>query len=315
MEKWQYHNKKMIELRKIYQKVSKQTQNKLQEIIDTFKFSFDTLYNIADKKTKNRVNTYIEEWKDKDLLTEYFGMLAKNIYSKTRVKNSEILELLIYSAYIEEQSKLQESELNIFKDVTNYYYKQGQEEVNDTLKKNRRKQVSVIPDAIFLALLNTPNSKGYIWKDYIQATIKFNAEQIYRQIIIDMQQEKELKIDSDIYQVIIKKQQNTKLCINEDKISGAVDNQLIGMNNLAKADGMVSIDEEAEVTFISDMCEHVTEMCSNMNGMKFKVNGENEFDRYYGETQKELRWVRVKCKGLKLGINLPPIRTSLSLMP
>ena len=61
MDNWQYHDKKMKELKQLYLKVSKQTQNKLQEIIDTFKFDFDTLYNIADTNTKKRVNTYIEE--------------------------------------------------------------------------------------------------------------------------------------------------------------------------------------------------------------------------------------------------------------
>ena len=64
---------------------------------------------------------------------------------------------MIYGAYIEEQSKVEEKELNIFKDVANYYYKQGQEEVNKAL--NKKKVVSVIPDAIFLALMNIPNAK------------------------------------------------------------------------------------------------------------------------------------------------------------
>lgn len=157
MNNWQYHDNKMIELKKIYNKVSKQTQNRLQEIFDSIDFDFNNLYNIADSKTKKRINTYIEEWKDKGILTGYFGTLAKNIYSRTRVKNSEILELLIYGAYIEEQSKVEEKELNTFKDVANYYYKQGQEEVNKTL--NKKKVVSVIPDAIFLALMNIPNAK------------------------------------------------------------------------------------------------------------------------------------------------------------
>lgn len=157
MNNWQYHDNKMIELKKIYNKVSKQTQNRLQEIFDSIDFDFNNLYSIADTKTKKRVKTYIEEWNDKELLKGYFGMLAKNIYKRTRVKNSEILELLIYGAYIEEQSKVEEKELNTFKDVANYYYKQGQEEVNKTL--NKKKVVSVIPDAIFLALMNIPNAK------------------------------------------------------------------------------------------------------------------------------------------------------------
>lgn len=159
MDLWQYHDKKMIELKNVYNRVSKQTQNRLQEIFDSIDFNFNNIYNMADKKLKNKINIYIEEWQDKGLLTGYFGMLAKNIKNKTRVKNSEILELLIYSAYIEEQNKLNETELNIFKDVANFYYQEGQEEVNKTLPKDKRKIVSVIPDAIFLTLIDMPNVK------------------------------------------------------------------------------------------------------------------------------------------------------------
>lgn len=308
MEYWQYHNKKIKELKQVYRKISKQTQNKLQEMFDTFDFNFDNLYSIADSKTKNRVNIYIEEWKDKGLLTGYFGMLANNIYKRTRVKNSEILELIIYGAYIEEQNKLNETELNIFKDVANYYYQQGQQEVNNTLPKKKRKIVSVIPDAIFLALLDMPNAKGYVWKQYIEAIVKYNAEQIYRQMTIDLQQQNKPDITNNIYQNIIKKQQNTKLNINNDKISGDIDLTLIGINNMAKVEGIKILDSKARCMFVSDMCENVTTMCSNMNGYIFNVDDWNEFDRWYGETAKELRIERIKVKGLVLGINLPPIR-------
>ena len=41
----------------IYQRTSKQTQNKLQEIFDTFSFTTENIYNIADNKTKKRINT------------------------------------------------------------------------------------------------------------------------------------------------------------------------------------------------------------------------------------------------------------------
>lgn len=308
MEYWQYHNQKIKELKQIYNRISKQTQNRLQEIFDNFNIDFEHLYNIADNKTKNKINIYIEEWRDKGLLRGYFGMIAKNIYNKTRVKNNEILELLIYSAYIEEQSKLEKTELNTFKDVANYYYKQGQEEVNNTLLKKKRKKVSVIPDAIFLALLDMPNAKGYIWKQYIESIVKYNAEQVYRQATIDLQQRKELDITNDIYQNIIKRQQNSKLSIKDDKISGDTDLTLIGINNMAKVEGIKSLNKNAKVRFISDMCEHVTPMCSNMNNYIFNVNDCNEFDRWYGETAKDLKIERIKINGLVLGINLPPIR-------
>ena len=308
MDNWNYHDKQMIKLKQLYTRTSKQTQNKLQEIIDTFKFNFDTLYNIADTKTKNRVNTYIEEWKDKGLLTGYFGTLAKNIYSRTRVKNSEILELLIYGAYIEEQNKIQEQELNIMYDDVNYYYQEGQQEVNDTLPKKERKPINILKWALFLALLDQPNAKGYIFEQYIEVTIKYNADQIYRQMTIDLQQQNEIDITNDIYQNLLKKQGNYRLNIKDGKaVSGNIDVTLIGLNNMAKVEGIKLIDKDAECLFISDLCEHVTDMCSNMNLYKFKVNDWNSFDRWYGETAKDLKIERVKVKGLVLGINLPPI--------
>lgn len=288
--------------------MNQQTQNRLQEIIDTFNFTFDNFYKIADNKTKSRVNIYVEEWKEKDLLKGYFGVLANNIYRRTRVKNSEILELLIYSAYIDEQNELDKHEKKIMYEEVNYYYKQGQEEVNSTLPKNKRKKVSIIPDAIFLDLLDTPNSKGYIWRQYIEAITRYNAEQIYRQITIDLQQQNKPDIMNDIYQNIIKKQQNSKLNINNNKISGDIDITLIGLNNMAKVEGIRKCDSKARCQFISDKCENVTMMCSNMDGMIFKINDWNEFDRWYGETIKGLRLERIKIKGLVLGVNLPPIR-------
>lgn len=274
----------------------------MQEIFDTFNFSFEKLYNIADIKTKKRINTYISEWKEKGLLTGFFGMLAKKIYNRNRVKNSEILELLIYSAYIEEQSKLNETELNVFKDVANYYYNEG---INEVQTANRKqKNYSVIPDAIFLALLDIPNSKGYVWKQYIEAIIKFNADQIFRQTLINIQQGKELKIDSDTYQNIIKKQQNAKLNINGEKISGDVDLTLIGINNQAKIEGIYSFDDKAKVKFVAVHDDRTTEMCKSLDGQKFYVHDWNEFYRYSKTNDSTVKY---RCYGLITGLNCPPI--------
>ena len=129
MNIWNYHDTKMQELKQLYNKISKQTQNRLQEIFDTFNLTTENIYNIADNKTKKRINTYIEQWKEQGLLknNSYFIALANNIYTRTRVKNSEILELLIYSAYIEEQSKLEEKEKQIMYEDANYYYEERTE--------------------------------------------------------------------------------------------------------------------------------------------------------------------------------------------
>ena len=124
---WEIHDNYMKQLKQLYNKTSRQTQLRLQELLDTFDFTSENIYNIADNKTKKRINTYIEQWKEQKLLIGYFGVLANNIYKRTRVKNSEILELLIYSAYIEEQSKLDEYENLIMYEDANYYYEERTE--------------------------------------------------------------------------------------------------------------------------------------------------------------------------------------------
>lgn len=323
---WEQHDNYMKQLKQLYNKISRQTQLRLQEIFDMFNFTSENIYDIADNKTKRRINTYIEQWKEQGLLknNNYFSVLVNNIYRRTRVKNSEILELLIYSAYVEEQSKLEEQEKQIMYEDANYYYQEGQKEVD------KKKKPSIIPMALFLALLDQPNYSGFTWEQYIQITMQYNAQQIYKQVILSLQQQKTLEINSSEFQSIIKRQNNQKLNMNGDKISGATDLQTIGLNNLAKVEGITKAvngnaqlndskdnggvtitnndTDDIKVRFIAVEDDKTTLMCDSLNNQIFNVHKENVFDRYYGETQKELRLQRIRCKGLVLGLNLPPIQ-------
>lgn len=55
---WKQHDNYMRQLKQLYNKTSKQTQNRLQELFDTFDFTSENIYNIADNKTKKK-NKYI----------------------------------------------------------------------------------------------------------------------------------------------------------------------------------------------------------------------------------------------------------------
>lgn len=124
-----------------------------------------------------------------------------------------------------------------------------------------------------------------------------------------MQQQKDLEIDSSEFQTIINRQNNQKLNINNDKISGAMDLQMIGLNNLSKVEGIKSTTEDnSKVRFIAVEDDKTTLMCDSLNNQEFYINKENVFDRFYGENQKELKLQRVRCNGLVLGLNLPPIQ-------
>lgn len=299
---WQFHDSKMLELKSIYKRKDKQLQNKLQDIFNRFNIEFSEIYNIADSKIKEMTDIYIEELEDNNLLTGMFGIMAKNIKNRKRVKYSEILLLMIYGIYQEEQKKLDEIELKIIKEEANYYYQQGQKEVN----KNRR--VSNITDTLLFSLLAIPDSKGYVWEDYKEGIKKYNAEQIYRQVIINLQQGNKLDISQVDYQNILKKQQNSKLSINtkEDdiKISGSIDNLLIGIDNQAKIEGIKEFDENAIVKIVAVHDEKTTEMCKSLDNQFFYVHDWNEFERYSDANKKIMKY---KCFGLIVGLNCPPI--------
>lgn len=222
-------------------------------------------------------------------------MLANNLYKRTTVKNSEILELLIYSAYIEEQQKLDEYENLIMYEDANYYYEEGQREVE------KKRKPSILTMALFLALLDQPNYSGLTWKQYIETTIQYNVQQIYKQAVLDMQQQKDLEIDSSEFQTIINRQNNQKLNINNDKISGAIDLQMIGLNNMAKVEGIKAVaGDNIKVRFIAVEDEVTTKMCNSLDEQIFNVNGYNEFKRYYGNSSKKLEFKQFKVYGLVL---------------
>ena len=303
-EYWKFHDEQIKKLKNIYNKINNQTKTRLQEIFKGLEINSNNIYNIASKKTKNMINEKIEEWKNKKLLKGYFGFLANNIYNRTRVKNNEILELLIYSAYIEEQEKLNSYENKIIYDDLNYYYRLGQEEVNNTLSRNKKRQIIDLTDMLFLSLLSMPTSTGYEFEKYKQNIVKINSDNLYKQVVIDIQQNKGLDIDNIEIQNILKRQLNSKININGDKISGAIDLQLIELNNNSKLEGIKRIDEDAKVKFIAVEDESTTKMCESLNGQIFNVHDWNTFYRY---SKTNDRITKYKCFGLVRGLNLPPI--------
>ena len=111
--------------------------------------------------------------------------------------------------------------------------------------------------------------------------MQYNTQQTYKQAILNMQQQKGLEIDSSEFQTIINRQNNQKLNTNNDKISGAVDLQMIGLNNLAKVEGIKGVTEDnSKIRFIAVEDDKTTLMCDNLNNKEFYINKENIFDRY-----------------------------------
>lgn len=227
----------------------------------------------------------------------YFGNQANNIYRRKRVKNSDILELFIYFALTEEDDDLNSKERDIFYDVASYYYKEGQRQAG-------KKKPSPLSEVAFLTLMSMPNSAGYTWEEYKGSSTLRNVYELYRLAVQSIQQGVKPDAFSDLFKQMIQKQQNRKLKIKDGKISGYVDLTIIGINNEALAEGMLSVDSDAKVKFIAVMDDRTTNMCESLDGQVFNVHGWNEFKRYSASNMTDKTY---KCYGLVLGLNLPPI--------
>ena len=289
MEYWKYHDVNMRRLLRIYKDQNSEIYNRVKEAIDTFKI--DDIYAVLDYGAKKRLNTYILEWKRKKLLKGDFGERAEKILNRNTVTYRELLELFIYKAYLDIEH---DKELDILRDSVTYYFIVGEQEA---IKENKgKKLISVIPDAIFLALLDAPTSIGYSFNDYMRITTTNNANQLYRNIISNYYNNLDETIKSTL-----DKQLNNKININEekDKISGQIDNISIGIENLAKIRGILEIDPDAKYKFVAVQDERTTKMCKSLDGQIFSINGENKFKRYSKETDSIREFT---CKGMVVRI-------------
>ena len=189
---------------------------------------------------------------------------------------------------------------NLCKRKKSTRHNQGIEEIKPKKKKKR----SLTWEYIW-SLLTLPNIKGDKWTTYIEAIVLTYSQEIKRQAMIHLQQNRELDIYDNAFQNIIKKQQNKYLSINSDKYSGALDIQTMEIGNqaLLKA-GKDYGDKRLKARFIAEIDNRTTEMCQSMDNLIFNVNDWNTFHRYSDD---DGRIINYTVYGLEAGVNLPPI--------
>ena len=303
MDRWKTTDEKLKEMLKKYNKLNKRTQDKIQEVFDSIDFNGQNLFDIASKSTLDKVNRKIEEYTENNEINEYTRYRINKIYRKSRIRNNEVLDFLIFMCFLEERDKLTLYEEEMFHEISNVEYKKAQKEVYDLKKED--KKVTSISSNTYNKLLSSPNPKGYIWDEYILATLLFNSEQIYRQALIELKQNKVLDIANDVYQNILKAQRNRYLSIKDGEVtSGDLELQALYMVNSSIKEGYIKADSNAKVRFIAEMDKRTTDMCETLNNQIFNVNDWNTYQRWSAADDK---MVVYKTFGLEAGANLPPI--------
>lgn len=298
--RWKYTDDRLKEYLKVYKKISLRTQDNIQDIFNSISYNYVDLNKPISAAQRKKLNRIIDEWDENGLLNGYFKFKVEEIIKKRYITNEEMLDVLIWGAYVKERSQLEKYEQQLFIDVSNDLYNQGIDEINPKRKKHWS-----LTWAYIWSLLTLPNIKGDKWTTYVEAIALTYAKEIKRQTMINLQQNKKLNILDDVFQNIIKKQHNKYLSINVDKISGTLDSQVVEIANqsLLKAGEDIG-NKQLQVRFIAEVDKRTTDMCLSMNNMLFNVNDWNRFYRYSASDGKNVFYT---VKGLKSGVNLPPI--------
>jgi hypothetical protein len=298
--RWNYTDLKLKDYLRIYKKTNLKTQDNIQDIFNGIDFNYMDLNKPISNNQRKKLSRVVDEWKQLELLKGYFEYKVIEILNKRYITNQEMLSILLWGAFVKERSQLDEYEEVLFTEIGQDLYKQGIDEIKPTKKK----KWSLTWEYIW-SMLCLPNVKGSSWITYIEALALTNAQEIERQTIIQLQQNKKPNIEDDVFKNILKKQQNRYISINDDKISGALDSQVVEIANksLLKAGEDVG-QKNLRARFIAEIDDRTTKMCDGMNGMLFYVNDWNRFYRYSDDDKRDVLYT---IKGLEVGANLPPI--------
>lgn len=284
-----------------YKKMDKQlkeTQKKYKnaqtEFSDTLQGVFDELNTLNSQvistDTQNRLKRKYERYRGFDLFVSSF---IAYLVTKKRITLEEITETEILIAV----DKLYKQYDDINKSVFPEYVKDGYENCLEDIKKKRVR--TDIKKIINKQLKSTANGSTY--KSYMSGRIISDMQQIKKQAMVTMSQNKPLDIKD--FMKILERQNKQMLKTKDDKFSGFMEYQAEVMYNAGYKQACEDYDV-GEVMFIGISDNRQTEMCGSLDGQKFKVKGDNTFRRYF-DSEGGVKEITVK--GLEQGINLPPI--------
>lgn len=269
--------------------------NTLDDVIDVFNsldITYKDLNKPISKAEKRKLDKKIKEWKKQGLLVGYFAYLVS---SKKVYTYSDLIEILLYGIYSNEEKEVNELSKTIFTEVANDIYIQATEESPVKPKKSFS-----LTWAYIWSLLCIP-SYNKTWDEYLKLLTLTNQQELYKQVIGMIQQNKQIK-EEDL-QTLIKKQTNRILSINDDKYSGVLSDTCRVLGNQVYIEPFKE-EKQLQVRFIAEIDDRTTKMCKSMDNMLFFVNDINKFYRYSDYDKKEVLYT---VKGLELGVNLPPI--------
>lgn len=291
-KRWEKTDKTLNDYLRKFNSLGIKAMDNLIEMFDNLDITYSDLNKSISRNEKRKLDRKIKEWKKQGILTGYFAYL---ITSKKNLTYSDLLEILIYGIYAEQEQEVNNLSNEVFEIVAEDIYIQA---INEIPIKPKKK-FSLTWEFIWSLLwIPTYNKR---WEDYLKILTMTAQQEVYKQVIGTIQQRNRLEEKNLL--PIIKKQINRIISINDGKFSGVLSDTSRLVGNKVYIEPFKE-EKDLQVRFIAEIDSRTTKMCQGMNNMLFNVNDWNRFYRYSDLDKKDVYYV---VKGLEIGINLPPI--------
>ena len=282
--RWRKTEQALRKAQPLIYKAYRQLGDELLSMLKDIGFTYEKLNSMVSPKVRQYVTDRIEEWSDLGLNTGYLNYL---ISTHTWTYKS-VLKLLIFGLYARKFRRIRRISNDVFKISAVDAYTQS---VSDRQADGfALLTLGAILSFALMPILQTT----YI--EYLDGVILSQTEEMESFLIVQSQH---IEIDPNAMKIIIIRQSNRILKVNKDKYSGGLDDATRSVSNTA-----YTYDSDQQVRFVAELDEKTTAMCRSLNGQIFNVNGENVFRRY---SHANGGVIEVRCKGLVLGLNMPPI--------
>lgn len=283
--------------------ITRELKDNIQDVLNRMDISYDELMNWASVKTRAYLIRKAENILAQDI-SGYTRYVISKYTARKKLKNKDVLLALLIICYEEKSVRLQTNELELFRNIAEESFMQGQKEA---MKVTRKKEYRPFPNSLLLLMLATPSYRGTTWEEYLDGTMLYNAKQIYAEIIVLIQQGKPLSVENEALSKIFDKQDKNYLSEKPDgridKYYGSLDNYVTYIANTSALEGMKKQGVE-KVRFVAITDGKTTDMCDSLDGQVFYIDKLNVYSRYSKEDDANVIY---ETKGLQVGANLPPI--------
>ena len=223
---WTYIDEQLKKYLKQHKTNDRELEYRIQNVFN-MGFEFSTLYQYANNDILKQFKTRLRLFKENYTKNDYVSYMVNKYQNRTRIKNNEILRMMLLMEYAEVYQKNLQNQLAMFDEIAISIIKVTNEEVKPLLKGKRRRfrrHLYVYEHMALLHFLAMPNNLGVTWDEHVASIIDYNSDQCYKKAVIDLREDN-LKVDTKLIESQTKREINYKPT-SSNKFSGQIDNEI-----------------------------------------------------------------------------------------